>query len=127
MGHAVTPGVFQKASVILLSHVQAATGCNFLAYLDDWLLYHTSYPVICKAFSLNRKLGVTINDAKSSFRPVTSLSYLGFFVNSADCSLTLEAPTLKRLKQLIAFVRPGFVEDRERIHGFATWVMYNIS
>lgn len=66
-----------------------------------------------------------INDAKSSFRPQHSLSYLGFIINSADCTLTLELQTITGLRCLLDYAAPGTVKDRQRIHGFATWVLFN--
>lgn len=125
MGHAIAPGVFQRAVTILLRHVQAKTGCGFVAYLDDWLLFHREYPVLCRSVLYIRSLGVTINDAKCSFAPVLSLSYLGFRINSADCTLTLEKDTITRLIRLLDYAAPGTTKDRQRIHGFATWILYN--
>lgn len=44
---------------------------------------------------------------------------------TADCTLTLQNDAVTRLQRLLHFAASGTTKDRQRIHGYATWVLYN--
>lgn len=126
MGHAAAPGIFQRACVAFLQHVCEIADCDFIAYLDDWLLYSTEQSRLFEATALIRTLGVTINDAKSILTPTTEIPYLGLQVNSVQTTVQILPSAHSKMRKLLAFVRPGSYKDRQRITGYVQWLLYNV-
>lgn len=94
-------------------------------YLDDWQLWGTAED-LDHATAIIRALGVTINEAKSTLIPTKQLTYLGFRVNSDRLTIKMLLATHDRLRFLLRHTRKGSEKDRERIHGFTSWVLYNL-
>lgn len=71
-------------------------------------------------------MGITANQAKSVLIPTTSLQYLGFKINSVDLTIQLTLSEFDRLQHILRYTRQGSLLDRQRIKGYATWILYNL-
>lgn len=125
MGHALVPSVFQRTAEGILRAVQRRTGIHFIAYLDDWLLWGTREEIRAACLQITN-FGVTINNEKSVLTPCTSLTYLGFKINSVDMTIKLLLSTYDKLTHLLRFVKNGSTKDRQKIHGYNSWILYNL-
>lgn len=126
MGHALAPAIFQRFSLAILDHIKNETGVTSIAYLDDWLLHHTNPEDIQRAISLIDDLGITINWTKSILIPTNKLTYLGFIVDTSHHTIKLTLQAYDRLVYLLRFVRKGSEKDRQRIAGYASWILFNL-
>lgn len=71
-------------------------------------------------------MGITINCEKSTLIPTKMITYLGFKLSTEDHTIKLLLGTHDRLTFLLRLVREGTDKGRERIHGFANWIVYNL-
>lgn len=71
-------------------------------------------------------MGVTLNLTKSITEPTTFLQYLGFKINSIDLTIQLTLSAFDRLTHVLRFTKNGPHLDKQRIRGYATWILYNL-
>lgn len=125
MGHALAPSVFQRVAEGFLRAVQRRSGVQFIAYLDDLLLWGTPEE-LQTAVKVVHELGATINPDKSVLIPTFDLTYLVFRINSSAYTIKLLLSTYDGLIHLRRFVKAGSKKDRERRHCYASWILFNL-
>lgn len=98
-----------------------------VAYLNDWLLYDSDPRKLATAVVVMRALGITIDEEKSTLEPTNSLVYLGFRIDThQQLEITITRAAHNRLYHLLRFVRQGSDKDRQRVAGYALWVLFNL-
>lgn len=120
MGHALAPYLFQRFAEAVLDEISLALNVDSIAYLDDWLLHSGSSTDLATAIDMIEAMGITLNFTKSVTEPTTT--YLGFKIDSIQ--LTLAA--FDRLTHVLRYTKNGSNLDRQRIRGYATWILYNL-
>lgn len=126
MGHALAPYLFQRFTEAVLDEISLALNIDGIAYLDDWLLHSASCTDLATAIDMVEAMGITINYEKSIIEPTTSLQYLGFKVDSIDLTIQLTLTAFDRLTHVLRYTKNGSLLDRQRIRGYATWILYNL-
>lgn len=126
MGHALAPGVFQRFSDAIIRHVFDVLEVKGVAYLDDWLFFHEDPNELLRVPDYISHLGLTINFSKSITQPTTQLVYLGFLINTEQHTIKLTLPAYDRMKFLLRHTRKGSDKDRQRIAGYASWILFNL-
>lgn len=126
MGHALAPFLFQRFAEAVLDEVSLALNVDGIAYLDDWLLHSASDADLHTAIDMIGAMGITLNVEKSIMQPTTSLQYLGFKINSIDLTIQLTLAAFDRLTLVLRYTKNGLLLDRQRIRGYATWILYNL-
>lgn len=126
MGHALAPYLFQRFAEAVLDEVSMALNVDGIAYLDDWLLHSGSSTDLTTAIDMIEAMGITLNYAKSVIEPTTSLQYLGFKVGSIDLTIQLTLAAFDRLTHVLRYTKNGSNLNRQRIRGYATWILYNL-
>lgn len=81
---------------------------------------------LTKAVEVIRQFNITINDEKSILKPTQDLINLGFRINTHKLTIKLQLSTFDKLFFLLRLTKQGTVKDRRRIHGFASWILYNL-
>lgn len=71
-------------------------------------------------------MGITLNLEKSITEPTTNLQYLGFKIDSIDLTIQLTLSAFDRLTHVLRYTKQGSLLDRQRIRGYATWILYNL-
>lgn len=130
MGHALAPHLFQRFAGAVLDEINLALNIDGIAFLDDWLLHSA----LLNAIDMIEAMGITINVNKSIPTPVTKLQCLGFKIDSSEeltIQLTLSAMLLSalcfdRLTHVLRYTKNGSSLDRQRIKGYANWILYNL-
>lgn len=126
MGHALAPYLFQRFAEAVLDEITLALNVDGIAYLDDWLLHSGSGNDLQTAIDMIEAMGITLNYSKSVIQPTTSLQYLGFKIDSIDLTIQLTLPAFDCLTHVLRNTKNGSNLDRQRIRGYATWILYNL-
>lgn len=126
MGQALAPYIFQRFAEAVLDEISLALNVDGIAYLDDWLLHSGSNTDLATAIEMIETMGITLNYAKSVIEPTTNLQYLGFKVDSMELTIQLTLSAFDRLTHILRFTKNGSHLDRQRIRGYATWMLYNL-
>lgn len=126
MGHALAPFLFQRFAEAVLSEILLALNVEGIAYLDDWLLHSASEADLQTAIDMIEAMGITLNIEKSVVEPTTSLQYLGFKIDSINLTIQLTLTAFDRLTHVLRYTKNGSHLDRQRIRGYATWILYNL-
>lgn len=126
MGHALAPFIFQRFAEAVLDEILLALNVEGIAYLDDWLLHSASPEDLTAAIDMIEAMGITLNLGKSIIEPTTTLQYLGFKINSVNLTIQLTLSAFDRLTHILRYTKQGSLLDRQRIRGYATWILYNL-
>lgn len=126
MGHALAPGVFQRFSDTIIRHVFSVLQVRGVAYLDDWLFYQESAEELLRVPEYISHQGITVNEEKRVLRPTKTLTYLGFHIDTSHHTIKLTLPAYDRLKFLLRHTARGSDKGRQRIAGYASWVLFNL-
>lgn len=126
MGHAFAPYLFQRFAEAVLDEVAMALNIDGIAYLDDWCLHSASSTDLKSAIDMIGAMGITLNYNKSIIEPTTYLQYLGFKIDSIELTIQLTLSAFDRLTLVLRFTKNGSLLDRQRIRGYATWILYNL-
>jgi hypothetical protein len=101
------PRRFTKLMKVPLSHLRM-DNCFIIGYIDDFFLQGITFDVcmeaMCKAINLFINLGLTINPSKSQFGPSTTITFLGFVIDSIHMKVTLTAAKKQDLHELLALI-----------------------
>lgn len=126
MGHALAPYLSQRFSEAVLDEVSLVLNIDGITYLDDWHLHSASEEDLATAVDMIEAMGITINTHKSILVPTTHLQYLVFKFDSLDRTIQLTLPAFNRLTHVLRYTKNGSTLDRQRIRGYATWILYNL-
>lgn len=98
-GLSCSPRIFTKLMKPVVEYLRSRNHVSVI-YLDDMLLIGQSYNQcqnnVIETRSLLEKLGLLVNEKKSTLTPTNELKYLGFIFNTKD--MTMELPDQKRIK-----------------------------
>jgi len=125
MGNSLSPFVMQRTSEAILDTLaQIYDYCMVThAYLDDWLLIAKSPANHVVSYV---RQSVTINEEKSSLRPMQVLTYLGLQIDLKQGTVFPSSKLATKAKQLAsALPEMGFHARRESI-GFLNWLFYQL-
>ncbi|XP_057337594.1 uncharacterized protein LOC130675769 [Microplitis mediator] len=119
-GLSISPYIFTKLMKPIVNFLREK-GFLLAIYLDDIIFIAKSYN-ICRekvlwARNFLQKLGFVINDEKSSLVPAQKCKFLGFIVNSVDCTIELTDAKKEHIKNLVAEFKIGTIC---KIREFAT-------
>ena len=102
-GLSSAPRVFTKLMKPVFSHLRKM-GYTNICYIDDILLQGDTYEEclenVTQTTQLVDNLGLTIHPIKSVFEPCTSITFLGFIINSEDMTIRLTPEKAKELSDL---------------------------
>ena len=128
-GYSLAPRVFTKVFKPIISHLRLH-GLRIIIFLDDILLVASSRQECLDQLQFLRKLitdlGFIVNDKKSQLEPSTTLTFLGFIIDSIDMKLYLqqdkidktvlacsslisnESPTIRQVAQVTGLLVSSF-------------------
>ena len=104
-GVSSAPRTFTKIMKVPLSTLRLTHGIIITAYLDDLLIIADSPAAVLQATDLAqemlRSLGFTISVKKSVVRPCTSITFLGFDIDSVSMRVTIPAEKASEIQDSV--------------------------